>query len=150
MLNISKAQQPSALEWLPSHLNMSPWLQIPTHFRSIGAEEPRDWLADQQQTSLLATQRGAWPGPQSRNIPPNFKKDRLLAFPLPPGASSERHKWGEWNCELGDNEDVEQIPSLEPPYSLRESTSLRTWCRPGRALFLPQPQSGPRPIAQSK
>lgn len=85
MLNISKAPHSNALEWQPSHLNMSPWLQIPTHFRSIGAQEPRDWLADQQQTSLLATRRGVWPVPQSTNMNPNSKKDRLLFLQLPPG-----------------------------------------------------------------
>lgn len=73
-----------------------------------GLKSLEDWLADQQETSLVAT------GPQSSHITPSSQKDRLLAFPLTPRASSERHKWGEWIRELGEqrrSSTKQRIPS---------------------------------------
>lgn len=126
MLNISKAPQPNALEWRPSHLNMSPWLQIPTHFRSIGAQEPRDWLADQQQTSLLATRRGVWPVPQSTNVNPNSKKGRLLFY--------NYHQGFEGETQVKRIKIKQQIASGAPQQSSGINIKRYTWYWAGQGL----------------
>ena len=93
----------------------------------------------QQHTSLLTTGRGSGPDHKATTKSPTPKKDRLLAFQLPPGVFVETHKYKEYICELSNNENMELSSKcpLDPPDSLRESTGRHTWFWKGWVLFYP-------------
>lgn len=83
----------------------------------MGAEEPADWLADQQQTSVGPVLIGSWSGPQSRAWTSrtdytllNYHQELL-----------PRPKWRQLMNEYGNTRDMEPSSAyhLDLPPSLR-------------------------------
>lgn len=79
---------------------MSPWLQTLICFRSIGAQVPGDWLANQQQTSTGHQEGVLARAIEQPHITPNSKKDGLLASQLAPDRDKSKRQC---ICVLGNN-----------------------------------------------
>lgn len=95
-------------------------------FRSIGAQRLGDWLADQQQTYLLATGRESWVGSQSSHITPSLKKTDYSPFNYQQGFEWETQvrKMNMWIKQQQRLRTKQQILSLYRLRDSRESWSI--------------------------